>query len=61
MVGVRADGLIDLHLKNQVRTALEVEPQADMIEHGLLQAFAVPLRGPAKNAREKNQHDCDDG
>ena len=53
-IGVGIDGVVDLHLKNQVGSALQIEPQMD----ALLQRCQQPLpRQAAGNAEDAEQKD----
>ena len=62
VVGFEVDGVVDLHLQNQMRTALEIEPQVDAMPHGRWRDQRVSQRIPgetrrdAKDAIDKDQH-----
>ena len=56
-IGVGVDGVVDLHLQDQVRSALQIEPEVDAALQRGQQAPAAQAAGHAEDAEQKDdQH-----
>src|SRR6185437_2268478 len=59
VIGLGVNSIVDHHLEDQVKSALEVQSQMDSPQNGLLQRVTAEAFGQAKYAVQENKQDSD--